>query len=39
VADPGHNVAGTLGLARRASEMGAVVALFPAPAGRAARQG
>src|SRR5688572_20496348 len=29
VADPDYNVARTLGLARRASEMGAVVALFP----------
>ena len=29
VADPDYNVAQTLGLARRASEMGAAVALFP----------
>src|SRR5919106_4373791 len=29
VADPGYNVGRTLGLARRASELGAVVALFP----------
>jgi NAD+ synthase (glutamine-hydrolysing) len=29
VADPGYNVGRTIGLARRASELGAVVALFP----------
>src|SRR5438034_179943 len=29
VADPGYNVERTLGLARRASELGAAVALFP----------
>jgi NAD+ synthase (glutamine-hydrolysing) len=29
VADPAYNVARTIGLARRASELGAVVALFP----------
>src|SRR5215204_521837 len=29
VADPAHNVEHTLGLARRASEAGAAVALFP----------
>src|SRR5688500_12630733 len=29
VADPAHNTSHTIGLARRASEMGAAVALFP----------